>query len=126
MELAEEGNGGSTDLQQSCKLRIHTLIPALVTPPPSRLPLPPPPSTPVDNRYSLATPVLSSEKELPQPAMFRGQLKAYQLKGMNWLANLYDQGINGILADEMGLGKTVQSIALLAHLAEVSGDATRK
>lgn len=29
------------------------------------------------------------------------------------------QGINGILADEMGLGKTVQSIALLAHLAEV-------
>lgn len=31
----------------------------------------------------------------------------------------YTQGINGILADEMGLGKTVQSIALLAHLAEV-------
>lgn len=38
---------------------------------------------------------------------------------MNWLANLYDQGINGILADEMGLGKTVQSMAFLAHLAEV-------
>lgn len=31
----------------------------------------------------------------------------------------FPQGINGILADEMGLGKTVQSIALLAHLAEV-------
>ena len=57
---------------------------------------------------------------MPQPAMFRGTLKAYQLKGMNWLANLYDQGINGILADEMGLGKTVQSISLLAHLSEVS------
>ncbi|KAK2185752.1 hypothetical protein NP493_223g02013 [Ridgeia piscesae] len=41
------------------------------------------------------------------------------LQGMNWLANLYDQGINGILADEMGLGKTVQSIALLGYLAEV-------
>ncbi len=40
-------------------------------------------------------------------------------QGMNWLINLYDQGINGILADEMGLGKTVQSIAFLAHLAEV-------
>lgn len=38
---------------------------------------------------------------------------------MNWLANLYDQGINGILADEMGLGKTVQSMAFLAHLSEV-------
>ena len=43
----------------------------------------------------------------------------YRLQGMNWLANLYDQGINGILADEMGLGKTVQSIALLGYLAEV-------
>ena len=41
------------------------------------------------------------------------------LQGMNWLASLYDQGINGILADEMGLGKTVQSLACLAHLAEV-------
>jgi len=40
-------------------------------------------------------------------------------QGMNWLANLYDQGINGILADEMGLGKTIQSIAFLAQLAEV-------
>nr|XP_031835468.1 chromatin-remodeling ATPase INO80 [Nomia melanderi] len=37
---------------------------------------------------------------------------------MNWLANLYDQGISGILADEMGLGKTVQSIAFLCHVAE--------
>uniref|UniRef100_A0A6I8NFH5 Chromatin-remodeling ATPase INO80 n=1 Tax=Ornithorhynchus anatinus TaxID=9258 RepID=A0A6I8NFH5_ORNAN len=54
----------------------------------------------------------------PSPTIFNGKLKGYQLKGMNWLANLYEQGINGILADEMGLGKTVQSIALLAHLAE--------
>ena len=64
------------------------------------------------------------------------QLKEYQLKGLNWLATLYEQGINGILADEMGLGKvgglnfcfelsqftfslqTVQSISLLAYLAE--------
>ncbi|KAI8484720.1 putative DNA helicase ino80 [Branchiostoma belcheri] len=44
--------------------------------------------------------------------------------GLNWLANLYDQGINGILADEMGLGKTVQSIAFLAHLAEVKSPPT--
>ena len=63
--------------------------------------------------------MLPADKDLPQPIIFRGLLKVYQLKGMNWLANLYDQGINGILADEMGLGKTVQSIALLAHLAEV-------
>ncbi|KAJ8923687.1 hypothetical protein NQ315_010268 [Exocentrus adspersus] len=56
--------------------------------------------------------------EQPQPEMFRGKLKGYQLRGMNWLANLYAQGISGILADEMGLGKTVQSIAFLCHIAE--------
>uniref|UniRef100_A0A8C3AMT6 Chromatin-remodeling ATPase INO80 n=1 Tax=Cyclopterus lumpus TaxID=8103 RepID=A0A8C3AMT6_CYCLU len=69
--------------------------------------------------YSLANPSILAGEEIPQPAIFNGKLKGYQLKGMNWLANLYEQGINGILADEMGLGKTVQSIALLAHLAEV-------
>ncbi|EGG05888.1 uncharacterized protein MELLADRAFT_36442, partial [Melampsora larici-populina 98AG31] len=51
--------------------------------------------------------------------MLMAELKEYQLKGLNWLANLYEQGINGILADEMGLGKTVQSISLMAYLAEV-------
>ncbi|XP_033207713.1 chromatin-remodeling ATPase INO80 [Belonocnema kinseyi] len=56
--------------------------------------------------------------EHPQPSIFKGNLKGYQLKGMNWLASLYDQGISGILADEMGLGKTVQSIAFLCHVAE--------
>lgn len=59
-----------------------------------------------------------SNGEHPQPSIFRGVLKGYQLRGMNWLANLYDQGISGILADEMGLGKTVQSIAFLCHIAE--------
>ena len=58
------------------------------------------------------------KKDHGQPSIFRGTLKNYQLKGMNWLLNLYDQGINGILADEMGLGKTVQSLAMLAHIAE--------
>lgn len=31
------------------------------------------------------------EVERPQPSIFVGSLKHYQLKGMNWLANLYDQ-----------------------------------
>uniref|UniRef100_A0A667Z0I9 Chromatin-remodeling ATPase INO80 n=1 Tax=Myripristis murdjan TaxID=586833 RepID=A0A667Z0I9_9TELE len=68
--------------------------------------------------YSLSNPSIQAGEDIPQPTIFNGKLKGYQLKGMNWLANLYEQGINGILADEMGLGKTVQSIALLAHLAE--------
>ncbi|XP_049787289.1 chromatin-remodeling ATPase INO80 [Schistocerca cancellata] len=67
---------------------------------------------------SLSETGVSAVDERPQPSIFKGQLKHYQLKGMNWIANLYDQGINGILADEMGLGKTVQSIAFLCHVAE--------
>ncbi|SPO20449.1 related to INO80 - ATPase with chromatin remodeling and helicase activity [Ustilago trichophora] len=64
-------------------------------------------------------PTSMGQTEIKQPKMLTCQLKEYQLKGLNWLANLYEQGINGILADEMGLGKTVQSISLMAYLAEV-------
>ncbi|KAG4915895.1 hypothetical protein JHK82_053530 [Glycine max] len=52
------------------------------------------------------------------PELFKGVLKEYQLKGLQWLVNCYEQGLNGILADEMGLGKTIQAMAFLAHLAE--------
>ncbi|KAJ7597201.1 SNF2 family DNA-dependent ATPase [Mycena floridula] len=62
---------------------------------------------------------LSGPLTVQQPKMLMAQLKEYQLKGLNWLATLYEQGINGILADEMGLGKTIQSISLLSYLAEV-------
>jgi hypothetical protein len=48
---------------------------------------------------------LTDSTVVKQPNMLMAQLKEYQLKGLNWLATLYDQGINGILADEMGLGK---------------------
>jgi len=47
-----------------------------------------------------------------------GNMRAYQVQGLNWLANLYQNGISGILADEMGLGKTLQSISLLCWLRE--------
>lgn len=76
-------------------------------------------ATDVDN-FDLTSPstLASSPLEVRQPRMLQCHLKGYQLKGLTWLANLYEQGINGILADEMGLGKTVQAIALMAHLAE--------
>ncbi|CAN9272365.1 unnamed protein product [Alternaria alternata] len=60
----------------------------------------------------------NKEDWIPQPGLLNCTLKEYQLKGLNWLVNLYEQGINGILADEMGLGKTVQSISVMAYLAE--------
>jgi DNA helicase INO80 len=33
------------------------------------------------------------------PSAFHGVLKEYQIKGLRWLNNLFEQGINGILAD---------------------------
>lgn len=48
---------------------------------------------------------MAGDIQVKQPKMLMAELKEYQLKGLNWLANLYEQGINGILADEMGLGK---------------------
>ncbi|KAG5360806.1 Nuclear protein STH1/NPS1 [Yarrowia sp. B02] len=48
-----------------------------------------------------------------------GQLKEYQLKGLQWMVSLYNNSLNGILADEMGLGKTIQSISLITYLIEV-------
>ena len=58
-----------------------------------------------DDTFSLANPNMEGIQAIEQPAMLRADLKEYQLKGLRWLANLYQQGINGILADEMGLGK---------------------
>ncbi|EKX32516.1 hypothetical protein GUITHDRAFT_158980 [Guillardia theta CCMP2712] len=54
-----------------------------------------------------------------QPEILRGgQLRDYQLDGLNWLASLYCNGIGGILADEMGLGKTVQTVAFLGLMMQ--------
>lgn len=73
-----------------------------------------------DNSGGTEAPETSIEEYVDrgQPKLFKGELKRYQLKGMNWLLSLYQQGINGILADEMGLGKTIQTIALFAALTE--------
>lgn len=47
-----------------------------------------------------------------------GQLKDYQLKGLQWMISLFNNNLNGILADEMGLGKTIQTISLITYLIE--------
>ena len=71
-----------------------------------------------EGEMNFQNPTSLGDFEITQPKMLNAQLKEYQLKGLNWLADLYEQGINGILADEMGLGKTVQSISVMAYLAE--------
>lgn len=50
------------------------------------------------------------------PEFITGQMRNYQIEGLNWLITLFDNGINGILADEMGLGKTLQAISIIGYL----------
>lgn len=48
-----------------------------------------------------------------------GELRDYQLVGLDWLADSYERhGLSPILGDEMGLGKTLQTISLIAHLKD--------
>lgn len=66
-------------------------------------------------------PSSSGTRLTSQPKCITGELRSYQLEGLNWLIKLYEHGINGILADEMGLGKTLQTISLLGYLKEAQG-----
>ncbi|KAK6803870.1 hypothetical protein RDI58_001654 [Solanum bulbocastanum] len=62
------------------------------------------------------------EKVTEQPAMLQGgELRSYQIEGLQWMLSLFNNNLNGILADEMGLGKTIQTIALIAYLLENKG-----
>lgn len=68
--------------------------------------------------------LLAEERESPQVFRFEespsyikaGEMRDYQIRGLNWMISLYENGINGILADEMGLGKTLQTISLIGYL----------
>uniref|UniRef100_A0A1B0BDV9 Chromatin-remodeling complex ATPase chain Iswi n=1 Tax=Glossina palpalis gambiensis TaxID=67801 RepID=A0A1B0BDV9_9MUSC len=57
------------------------------------------------------------------PYIKNGELRDYQIRGLNWMISLYENGINGILADEMGLGKTLQTISMLGYLKHVKNQA---
>ncbi|KMU90848.1 chromodomain helicase hrp1 [Coccidioides immitis H538.4] len=48
-----------------------------------------------------------------------GQLKDFQVKGVNFMAYNWVRGRNVVLADEMGLGKTVQTVTFINWLRHV-------
>jgi SNF2 family DNA or RNA helicase len=52
--------------------------------------------------------------------LMRGKLMGYQIEGLNWLLENYQQGKSVVLADEMGLGKTVQVVSLVVSLVQDS------
>ncbi|ONH66121.1 Transcription regulatory protein SNF2 [Cyberlindnera fabianii] len=68
--------------------------------------------------YSVAHRIKEEVKVQPS-ILVGGELKEYQMKGLQWMVSLFNNHLNGILADEMGLGKTIQSISLITYLVEV-------
>lgn len=56
--------------------------------------------------YKITHSITEEIKEQPH-LLVGGQLKQYQMFGLNWMVSLYNNNLNGILADEMGLGKTI-------------------
>ncbi|CAL4066291.1 unnamed protein product, partial [Meganyctiphanes norvegica] len=69
------------------------------------------------NYYSIAHTIKETVTE-QSSILVNGELKIYQVKGLEWLVSLYNNNLNGILADEMGLGKTIQTIGLITYLIE--------
>lgn len=53
------------------------------------------------------------------PPFVNGQLRPYQIQGLNWLVSLHQSNLAGILADEMGLGKTLQTISFIGYMRYV-------
>eukprot|EP00063_Salmo_salar_P061329 XP_014036164.1 PREDICTED: transcription activator BRG1-like isoform X9 [Salmo salar] len=68
--------------------------------------------------YYAVAHAVTERVEKQSTILINGQLKQYQIKGLEWLVSLYNNNLNGILADEMGLGKTIQTIALITYLME--------
>jgi non-specific serine/threonine protein kinase len=58
---------------------------------------------------------------LPTPDGFSTQLRAYQERGLGWLAFMDSLGVGAVLADDMGLGKTIQVLALLERERQQDG-----
>ena len=59
--------------------------------------------------FAVAPVEWSPETKIKPPLLLRGVLRPYQQGGLEWLASLHSNNLNGILADEMGLGYVLVS-----------------
>eukprot|EP00122_Pirum_gemmata_P014096 Pgem_evm1s13134 len=55
-----------------------------------------------------------SELKKQPDFLVNGNLRDYQMEGLNWMLYNLSKGINCILADEMGLGKTLQALSYVS------------
>lgn len=58
--------------------------------------------------------------------LLKAQLRPYQLEGVKWLVELYENELGACLADDMGLGKTLQTIAVLLNAKAQKPTTTEK
>ena len=52
--------------------------------------------------FAVAPVVWDPNSKVLQPLLLRGNLRPYQQAGLEWLATMHKNNMNGILADEMG------------------------
>jgi helicase SWR1 len=64
--------------------------------------------------FAVAPVVWDPESKVRTPILLRGTLRPYQQSGLEWLASLHSNNLNGILADEMGLGYGPNSLEVFA------------
>jgi SNF2 family DNA or RNA helicase len=50
--------------------------------------------------------------------LLKATLRPYQIEGVQWLLEHYNNGLGACLADDMGLGKTLQTLATLVAVKE--------
>ena len=56
-----------------------------------------------------------------------GKMRDYQVRGLNWMISLYENGINGILADDMGM--IIQILSVFTNnlqVLRINADATQR
>ncbi|CAN1499660.1 HepA Superfamily II DNA/RNA helicases, SNF2 family [Flavobacteriaceae bacterium] len=61
---------------------------------------------------------LKGEVEYQPSSLVKATLRPYQIEGVQWLLEHYNNGLGACLADDMGLGKTLQTLSTLVAVQE--------
>src|SRR6187431_2398906 len=56
--------------------------------------------------------------EYQSSPLVKATLRPYQIEGVKWLLEHYNNGLGACLADDMGLGKTLQTLTTLVAVQE--------